>query len=201
MKNVFTSLPLSCCVSHKASSLIGLLLLCILSTTSGVAASVPEQISFQNILENKDIAMGEGGALFQDSAGFMWLGGSNALIRYDGYEFRQIYVSANSDKPNEKESVKFVQHIFEDSNHKIWVATRTGVLQFDSNKEKLIRINNDDSQEVKISTSDFLRFVELPSGEILACSISGLFVIDPKSLKYTLILADKAKPCKGRVVG
>ncbi|MES2822542.1 MAG: two-component regulator propeller domain-containing protein [Pseudomonadota bacterium] len=194
MKNVFTSLPLSSCVSHKASSLIGLLLLCILSTTSGVAASVPEQISFQNILENKDIAMGEGGALFQDSAGFMWLGGSNALIRYDGYEFRQIYVSANSDKPNEKESVKFVQHIFEDSSHKIWVATRTGVLQFDSNKEKLIRINNDDSQEVKISTSDFLRFVELPSGEILACSISGLFVIDPKSLKYTLILADKAKP-------
>ncbi|MES2822303.1 MAG: hypothetical protein V4732_01790, partial [Pseudomonadota bacterium] len=97
------------------------------------AANIPEKISFQNILENKDIAMGEGAAFFQDSEGFMWLGGATALIRYDGYEFRQIYISSD-ENPDEKKSVHFAGDIFEDSHHNIWIASRAGLLIYDPSK-------------------------------------------------------------------
>jgi ligand-binding sensor domain-containing protein len=178
--------------SYAAFIFISLLLLCIPLSLPSAAAGIREQISFQNILENKDIAMGEGRVIFQDSEGFIWFGGYNALIRYDGYEFRQIYVSTSGDKPDEKETVKFVQGIFEDSRQTLWIATRSGILLFDPNTEKLTRIKDDDHQEIKIS-SDIMGFVELPSGEILAGSMSGLFVIDPQSLKYTVILPDATK--------
>ncbi len=193
MKMFAKNLPLFGYFSPKLPILISLVVCSVLFSASSSASSIPEQISFQNILENKDIAMGEGGALFQDSEGFMWFGGSSALIRYDGYEFRQIYASAGGDKPDEKVGVKFVQHIFEDSRHTIWVATRTGIFQFNSNKEKLSQVSDNDNQEIKISTSDVTRIVELPSGEILGCSLSGLFVIDPQSLKYTVIVPDNSK--------
>lgn len=184
-------------ILHTRNSMISYakkcaILILVATSLNVTAANIPESISFQNLLENKDIAMGEGGALFQDSQGFMWFGGSNALIRYDGYEFRQIDTQ-DANNPSEKKAVKFVQHIFEDSNHTIWIATRTGLLQFNSSKEKLQQIPNDDSQETKITTSDVMRVVELPSGEILACSVSGLFVVDPKTLKYNVIVPDPKK--------
>ncbi len=192
-----------CCGYYSYTTLIFTLLLWLcFPINSSAAIGISKQINFQNILENKDIAMGESRVIFQDSEGFMWFGGYNTLIRYDGYEFRQIYVSAsgdnpgsdspNSDSPDEKETVKFVQDIFEDSHHTIWIGTRSGILQFDPNTEKLTRIKDDDNQPIKIS-SDVMDFAELPSGEMLVGTMSGLFVVDPQSLKYTLIIPDNNK--------
>ncbi|MES2675263.1 MAG: two-component regulator propeller domain-containing protein [Pseudomonadota bacterium] len=156
------------------------------------AATIPEKINFQNILENKDIAMGEVHAIFQDSEGFMWLGGANALYRYDGYEFRQIYITFPN-KPDLKESMHFAENIFEDSHHNMWVASRGGLLKYDPAKERLTRIEDDDNNPMKISTSDILDVVELPTGEILASSAIGLFVVDPATSKYTTIAVDPQK--------
>lgn len=168
------------------------LLVPVCISKTAFAFNIPEQISFQNILENKDIAMGEGAAFFQDSEGFMWLGGATALIRYDGYEFRQIYITSD-DKPGEKESVHFAENIFEDSHHTIWIASRAGLLKYDPGKEKLTRIKDDENNPMRISISDILDVVELPSGEILASSVTGLFVVDPISFKYTSMASDKKK--------
>lgn len=171
---------------------VGLLLIELSATA--FAAITPEQISFQNVLENKDIALGEGASLLQDSDGFMWLGGANMLIRYDGVEFRRIDISTNPDNPNEKSAVNFSESIFEDSHHTIWVASRGGLLRYDRNIEKLIRIKDDDTQTAKISTAGHLRMAELPSGELLVAGNSGLYIVDPTTFKYTFITADKSKP-------
>jgi signal transduction histidine kinase/ligand-binding sensor domain-containing protein len=178
------------------------------------AVALPERISFRNILENKDITLGEGDSVFQDSQGFMWLGGSNALIRYDGYEFRHIELHENAqpatvkvpakiarnsrERRVSKESrlkvpVKVAQHFYEDHHKIIWISSRTGVLQYDINTEKLTKLPDDDSQPIKISTTDFKKIIELPTGEILGCSLAGLFVIDRRTLKYTVIVPDPSK--------
>ncbi len=79
-------------------NLATLLSLCSVSWVA--AANIPEQLNFQNILENKDIIFGEGSSFLQDSEGFMWLGGGHALIRYDGYEFKQVDINV-SNNPND----------------------------------------------------------------------------------------------------
>ena len=82
------------------------------------AAEIPEHISFQNIIENKDFIMGEGTAILQDSQGFMWLGGGTALIRYDGYEFRHITQAANDNKPKEISKSFYVNTLFDKWGYK-----------------------------------------------------------------------------------
>ncbi|MES2826334.1 MAG: two-component regulator propeller domain-containing protein [Pseudomonadota bacterium] len=47
---------------------------------------------------------------------------------------------------------------------------------------------------MKISASDILAVVELPSGELLAASAVGLFIVDPATRKYTSIAADPKNP-------
>jgi ligand-binding sensor domain-containing protein/HPt (histidine-containing phosphotransfer) domain-containing protein len=188
-------LPLSRCIACKILVLFVLLIpFCIVKISS--ASSIPEKISFQNILENKDIALGEVNAIFQDSEGFMWLGGANALIRYDGYEFRQIYISSDDssdDSSGEKESMHFAENIFEDSHHNMWVASRAGLLKYDSSKERLTRIKDDDNNPMKISTCDIVDVKELSTGEILVGSAIGLFIVDPVTFKYTSIAPDPQK--------
>jgi ligand-binding sensor domain-containing protein/HPt (histidine-containing phosphotransfer) domain-containing protein len=166
-------------------------LLYFIQLRSLLAAGLPERITFQNILENKDITLGQGGAIRQDSDGFLWLGGTNALLRYDGYEFKQIDAWVTTEGSDKKmEPVKTVQDIFEDRNKNLWISTRTGVFRFDPIKESMIKIADDNTQNTKISTSIIMRIVELPSGELLACSLSGLFVIDPETYRYKVIVPD-----------
>ncbi|MES2822301.1 MAG: two-component regulator propeller domain-containing protein [Pseudomonadota bacterium] len=167
-----------------------LVLFCIAKLA--IASSIPEKISFQNILENKDIALGEVNAIFQDSEGFMWLGGANALIRYDGYEFRQVYITFD-DKPGQQESMHFAENIFEDSHHNMWVASRAGLLKYDPRTERLIRIKDDDNNPMKISTTDIVDVAELSTGEIIAASALGLYIVDPATSKYTSITVDPQK--------
>lgn len=162
-------------------------------SSSVSATNIPTQINFQNILENKDIALGEVSAVFQDSQGYLWFGGSNALIRYDGYEAREIRPDVGKNEPYRKSAVKFVNDIFEDSQKNLWIATRIGLFQFNPRQEKLIEIKDDDKQIIKISITNTRRVIELPNGEILVCSVAGLFVMDPKSHSYSVIVPDKTK--------
>ncbi|MES2675266.1 MAG: two-component regulator propeller domain-containing protein [Pseudomonadota bacterium] len=180
------------CIIWKISIFFALLIPCCVVKIA-TASGIPEKISFQNILENKDIAMGEGASFFQDSEGFMWLGGATALIRYDGYEFRQIYITSD-DNPGEKETVHFAENIFQDSHHNIWIASRAGLLKYDPSTERLTRIKDDVNNPMKISTSDIMDVIELPTGEIFACSVVGIFIVDPATFKYTSIASDRKNP-------
>jgi ligand-binding sensor domain-containing protein/HPt (histidine-containing phosphotransfer) domain-containing protein len=155
------------------------------------ATSIPERISFQNILENKDITMGEGASFFQDSEGYMWLGGSSALIRYDGYDFRFMDYVPNEQKPEERESVRYTESLFEDSKNRLWVASRGGLLHFDRRKDELTLVKDDPSQPQKIAGINILRIIELPSGDLLACSVAGVYQIDPVTLKYKVVVPQR----------
>lgn len=157
------------------------------------ARNIPEMISFQQILENKDISMGEGSALYQDSDGFMWLGGGTALIRYDGYEFREVKIT--SDTPNvEAKPVNFVLSLFEDKNRILWVGTRSGLLRYDPRTEKLTQIGNDSSQSLKIDSVRVNRIRQLSSGQLMMATTGGLVIFDPHAHTYTTFAAKPGDP-------
>lgn len=156
--------------------------------------SLPNRISFQHLLKNKDIVLGEVSAIFQDNAGFLWFGGATALIRYDGYEFRQIDISQIKNGATELVPVNPVADIQQDRSGILWVSTRNGMLYYDPETEKLQRIPDDPQQETLISSMDILESLELPSGEIIAASNDGLLVIDPQSKKYQVITANPKNP-------
>ncbi|MES2676634.1 MAG: two-component regulator propeller domain-containing protein [Pseudomonadota bacterium] len=151
----------------------------ILQFSLGVAAQdYPKKMSFRNIMQNQDIAMGEVEAIIQDHEGFMWLGGSNALLRYDGYEFLGIPIAANdAKKGSEPQFVKLVVDLFEDSHKQLWISTRDGLLKYDRAHEVARRLSWQDGKTIKIVRT--LTLAEAPGGEMLVGTYDGLIVFDP----------------------
>lgn len=147
-----------------------------------ITEPLPQRINFQHLLENKDIALGEVQAFLQDSQGFMWIGGGGGLIRYDGYEFKFVLKTIQTDTGTEKKPVKMVNHIYEDKDHVLWVSTRTGMLRYDPTKELLTPIPDSPNAPLTISTTTLWTSLDLPSGELLIGSANGLFILNKKNV-------------------
>lgn len=163
-----------------------------LSGDSGSSAEqYPKRINFRNILQNVDIALGEVEAIIQDHEGFMWLGGRNALLRYDGYEFLSILATDPLD-PSKTAPVTQLLELFEDSRKDLWAATRSGLYKYDRDRELFI------PQRDKAGTSKLWEVMyalaESPDGDILVGSSAGLHIINPKTMAITQIIHDPAIP-------
>lgn len=161
-----------------------------------ITTELPTQLNFLHPLEKKDIALGEIITFFQDNQGFMWIGCNKGLIRYDGYEFKPIEYSikkGNAQSPRvDWQPAKSVTDVFQDHSGILWVSTRTGLFRYDPRMESLIPIPNTPNTQ-KISTAHIFDSIELPSGELLALSTYGIYVIDPNTYHYTVILPDHTK--------
>ncbi|RRB06692.1 sensor histidine kinase [Larkinella rosea] len=77
---------------------------------------VVETIGLRQGLPTSDIH-----TIFRDSSGFLWLGTDIGLVRYDGYGFETISVSA------EGRWLGLVNTIVEDRNGRLWVGTEDGL--------------------------------------------------------------------------
>ncbi len=170
------------------------LMLSLWTAIPAFSASLPAQINFQHPLENKDIVLGEVLSIYQDSQGFMWFGGANALIRYDGYTFKSILLSQTTENGTEQVPVKVIADIFEDSEHFLWLSTRNGLLKYDPKSEQLTRILDDASAALPITTTDLLQSIELATGELLVSGKTGLFIVDRHSGHYRVLLPDENNP-------
>lgn len=160
------------------------------STLATAKSEIPTRISFQNLLENKDITLGTVTAFLQDAEGFMWFGGANALIRYDGYEFKQIDYLKVEDGEQEKVPLKFVQALFQANDGEIWIATRTGMFRYNPKLEEVSQVKDSPSKSFKLSTTDLWQTQQLAAGEIVVAATIGLVVIDPQTEEYSLITPD-----------
>ena len=72
--------------------------------------------------------------LFRDSRDYLWLGGTNGIIRYKNGHSRW-YMMGDEKNPI---SHNRVRDIFEDANANLWVATDGSINRFDFNKEQFI---------------------------------------------------------------
>ena len=158
-----------------------------------IAETSSKNVVFQNPLEGKDVNTGEVGAIIQDHSGFMWIGGGANLLKYDGSNVTVIdekqYVGK---KVVTSRAIKFTRAIMESKDNNIWISTRNGILKYDTRLEKITRVE-DNAVGLKISNADIMNSIELPTGEILGCSVNGLFVVDPKTMTYTTIMPDASK--------
>ncbi len=79
-------------------------------------------------------------AILQDSTGFIWIGTSDGLSRYDGYSFTTYKHEPNN--PNSLGSNQ-VNDIVEDAEGMLWIATEGGVNRFNPRTEQFIRYQYD----------------------------------------------------------
>lgn len=100
------------------------------------------------------------------SDGYIWIGGYSGIIRYDGSVFERLDTS---------DGLTSGRGLFEDSSHRIWVATNdNGVVLIDG--EKRTHFTYKDG----LPSSSVRNFVEGMDGNIYVATTSGVCYIDPE---------------------
>lgn len=103
----------------------------------------------------------------QDFLGFIWIGTSDGLYRYDGYEFR-IYRSITGN--DSTLAGNNITDVFEDSGQNLWVATSKGICVYDRDHDQFYR-------EPDWSRQRISRIIEDNDGNLLFGSYNGLFLL------------------------
>ncbi len=80
-----------------------------------------DDLSIRRLTTVNGLSHNDVGCVFQDSRGFIWLGTTDGLNRYDGHYFQtfQIDPEVSGSLPS-----NLIFSIFEDENHILWIGTR-----------------------------------------------------------------------------
>ncbi|MEO7990072.1 MAG: two-component regulator propeller domain-containing protein [Chryseolinea sp.] len=119
-----------------------------------LAQTSVEKVKFSRIEVGSGLSNSNVTYILQDSKGFLWFGTQDGLNKFDGYNFK---VYRNNPDDTCSLVTNAINCIFEDSQKKIWVSTRSGGLQYYDNKlDRFIRISefSTNAQIVQITEDD-----------------------------------------------
>ena len=109
-------------------------LIVILIALNSLGQSTP--IEFDHYTTKEGLSNGYINSILHDSKGFIWIGTSNGLNRFDGISFKTYYF-------NTKDTTSIpgsgVSAIVEDSQHNIWVMTSNGLCVYNRMKDHFSR--------------------------------------------------------------
>jgi two-component system, sensor histidine kinase ChiS len=161
--------------------------LLVFGSSSALAkpTSLPEKIIFQNIFEKQDVVIGSTETMIQDHTGFIWIGGENGLLRYDGYELRPM-----GTRDNTGAKVKNIFSLFVDSRGTLWISTSTGLVRYEAENETFFRYDNRDTTNIRLPNVHTKRMAELPNGELVLATVGGLAIINTETQSSRILLHD-----------
>ncbi|MDF1572900.1 MAG: two-component regulator propeller domain-containing protein [Bacteroidales bacterium] len=113
-------------------------------------------------------------SFYQDREGFMWFGGVDGVIRYDGVRFKTFEYD-----PFDKHSVPFawIFDIQQDDNNYIWLNGRSGLIKYDPENGRFRRFINPAPPHGNLEWNKFLSMA-LDHGSIWIGTQKGLCRFD-----------------------
>ena len=162
----------------------------ILPQSKSKITNWPEPV-FEQITVEDGLPINSITCMIQDHFGYLWLGTTNGLVKYDGYNMK-VY----QPDPDDSFSIsgEMIRSLYEDKRGTIWIGTRFGGLNsFDRKTEKFTRYDT-----ASIANSFVYCIDEDKDGNILTGTMNGLKLLDHKSNKFrdiyyqTLMYTDSA---------
>jgi len=120
--------------------------------------------------------------IYQDREGFLWLGNSSGLTRYDGYRF-QTY----SHDPDDPDSISDdnVFTILEGREGYLWVGTQQGGLnRFDRETETFRRYQHDPHDPDSLTQNNIYSLLEDAKGNLWLGTMGGLDRLDRENQRF-----------------
>jgi ligand-binding sensor domain-containing protein/signal transduction histidine kinase/DNA-binding response OmpR family regulator len=139
-----------------------------------------EPLRFDNFTLENGLSNNIIHCIFQDSRGWIWVGTSQGLNRFDGYKFTVF-----KNNPNNPKSLlgSLVRVIFEDKDSNLWIGTENGGLnKFDREKENFTRYFGNDSSSSLFGNS-VNSIVQDNLGKLWVGTEKGLIQMEPASGK------------------
>ncbi len=184
-----------------------ILIAAILIWLSPLKAAVPE-IQFNTLkTENSGLSHNFVKAIAKDSLGFVWIGTTNGLNRYDGHTIRTYWQGEDG------LASSYINEIFLDDNNRLWVRTDKDICWYDFNSDRFINAtNNIFETKAKLYTarkeyitSKFSQHFKYPntaprcitvddSGRMWIGTHSGIYIFDPDDGKIRQLINDPDAP-------
>ncbi|WEK38154.1 MAG: two-component regulator propeller domain-containing protein [Candidatus Pseudobacter hemicellulosilyticus] len=108
----------------------------LLLLTAGRMSAQP--IAFQHLTVENGLSQNAVLAISQDQQGFVWIGTSNGLNRYDGYQCK-VYQSRASDSATLSDNS--IISLLHDSGNNCWVGTHSGLNKYQPERDQFQRIH------------------------------------------------------------
>ncbi len=106
-----------------------------------------------NVLDiNNGLITGNVFDIVQDHQGYVWIGTSYGLSRYDGSATKNYYYNAKDENTIPSSSVKSIEV---DKYDNIWIGTLNGLCIFDKKKNKFYRFKEENSELLSNIIADF----------------------------------------------
>ena len=159
-----------------------LLLVCSLAADAGKTA-IPD-MKFRRLDTRDGLSNAQLNCLFQDSKGYVWIGTSYGLNRYDGYRFRTFYSNAHDTLTLRS---NYVDKIWEDIDGKLWLKQGMNYSLFDPVTEKTVRNPSPMLAELGITGGIDRIYVDSKKNLWVKTYANGLYCYNPKTKKSTLV--------------
>jgi signal transduction histidine kinase/ligand-binding sensor domain-containing protein/DNA-binding response OmpR family regulator len=138
-----------------------------------------QSIKFKHLSVQDGLSRSWVKCIHQDKFGFLWLGTSDGLNKYDAYTFK-IYKHSSAKKNSLNNND--INVIYEDNKGNLWVGTHVGLNIYDRENDEFIPIN---------AIKTYVDCVyEYENGTQLIGTPVGLFVLNPSDLSAKQVYSD-----------
>jgi ligand-binding sensor domain-containing protein len=144
-------------------------------------SSSAQQFWYKSYTSKDGLSSNEVQTIFQDEQGFLWIGTSNGLNRFDGNVFDNFY-----NDPTDSTSIRGndIQCIFQDSKKRMWIATNEGISLYNPLMQQFCNYSPDTLVLPYIGTT-FPTLCDDENGKIWVGTKNELLVFDPVSKKFS----------------
>jgi len=147
-----------------------------------------EEIRFDKLSVEHGLSQVTVKNIYQGTEGFIWIGTSDGLNRYDGYNFE---VFRHDPDDTQSISINQIETLFEDSFGKLWVGTNGGgVNTYDRTNNSFRRFQHDASKNTSLSENVVSDIKEDIHGNVWIATANGLNKYDRNTGEFTQYFHD-----------
>ena len=156
--------------------------LCLCQTLHGQQRAPDGALRFERLDSRAGLSHNTVLSILQDHQGFLWIGTSDGLNRYDGYQFT-VYRNDPFDETSLSNNA--VYKLLEDRQGTLWAGTSNGLDRFDRRTEQFIRYDLltdslfSSPEQVQLPSMNGL--LEDAAGRVWATTGYGVYRYDPQA--------------------
>ncbi|MBX7223696.1 MAG: protein kinase [Blastocatellia bacterium] len=156
------------------------------------AAAQPERIQFGQIPFENELSQNTVQCIVQDPKGFLWIGTSDGLNRYDGYRF-QIY----RNRPDDPQSLpnNDINALCVDRTGTLWIGTQGGGLcRYDPARDCFVSLRATGRTPSDLPDDNIREILEDANGTLWVGAFQGLFACDRDRTSWRAFRHDPRNP-------
>ena len=159
-----------------------------LLTYSHIAAQ-PNVISFRSFTTNMGLSHGDVFCICQDYEGYIWIGTTDGLNKYDGIGFT-VYKYDRDDSTSLSSS--YINALYEDKENNLWIGVLNGLCKYNREKNNFERIDYSDTHG-EVFNHHVHAIFEDNTNTLWIGTENGIFILDREHKKFTAFFDETDK--------